>query len=101
MGDVNTKVTADNRSVMNTNAYLTMLNKLKPYAFASTAAGTVAFITGICGLFVVGASKPNQQVEQIKTLSNYLGMSGAVMFVVGFPVVMAPTTKTKKNGEVS
>ena len=76
-----------------------MIEKLKPYAFASTAAGTVAFFVGICGLFVVGASKSKPQVEQIKSLSNSLGMSGAVMFVIGFPIVMAPTADSKRNRE--
>ncbi|WP_186483986.1 hypothetical protein [Synechococcus sp. A15-127] len=74
-----------------------MLNKLKPFTFTLTATGTIAFITGVCGLFVVGASKPNANTQQIKSFSEFLGKSGAAAFVIGYPIVMMP--KKKHSGD--
>lgn len=70
-----------------------MLNKQKPFAFTLTATGTIAFITGVCGLFVVGASKQNANTQQIKSLSEFLGKSGAAAFIIGYPIVMMPKKK--------
>ena len=71
---------------------------IKPIAASLCATGTLATIIGCCGLFVMNAptiKNDTDKYETVKSISEVLGYGGSAVFMITFPIMMAPTrTKT-------